>query len=209
MAEPIQSTNPKRSEWFRTPPLFGLQTAPWRVGQGFEWGKRHTIEYLIRLASEWVLHFRIGQVQQYGNSAPILLGDIGPEGGAQSKLGQLMIQKKWHKSHNSGVDLDLYVIRKDGQPEPTSIDDVDNPNANYVGSYDRARTTELAKVIHRAARPGEIVQVFFDDYDVINALRPLGITTMGPDTGRIDLVTKKLIQPPTPHKDHFHVRLKA
>lgn len=175
-------------QWFRLPPIFGVQPAPWRMSEGFDWGMRHTIDYVIRLADAWgTADSLYGQIERHGNYAPLLLGDIAPLGGASSPLGQEMIRNKWHKSHNSGVDLDLFVLRKDGAAATSAVGG---------DGYDRERTTALAHAIYDVG--GRLVQqVFFDDDKVIQALRRRGITTIGPDTGPV----------PTPHRDHLHVRL--
>jgi hypothetical protein len=218
LAEPIPSKTylhgkTKDPLWYQLPhssgDLLGLQIAPWRLGNERVWGKRHTIEFLIRLAKEWLYALRT-------DFAPILLGDIAPEGGERNPWDKVTD----HKSHRSGVDMDIYILRKDGMPLSAAIpasslirDPIKRAEAEKKEGevpYDRPRTTTLLRTVYKVAGPGGIVQVFFDDQAAIDALRkdPLGITTIAPDTGRHD-ETGKLIQLPTPHRDHFHVRLPA
>lgn len=103
----------------------------------------------------------------------------------QAQLNQ-GIRVRGHSSHKRGVDVDIYAVRKDGQPRHVHADTKD---------YDLARTTVLANCIVIAGR-GKIERIFFDDARVTSRFKPLppGIKQFGPD--QIGM-----------HKDHFHVRL--
>ena len=194
MALPIASQ--VHPDFFKMPPMFGIQIAPWRASNQRVWGKRHMIEYLIRLATDWgAADNMYDQIDEHGNFALILLGDIAPDGGHKNKADPM----NDHKSHRSGVDVDIYVIRKDGKADRTNISD--------KTAYDFKRTLALAKAIYAAGNPDLVDKVFFDDQDVIAELKKMGIRTTGRDTGRPATATSPAL-PPTPHQDHFHVRLK-
>jgi murein endopeptidase len=199
MAQPIPSTNPQwaKDGWYQMPAVPGVVYADFRIApppHNWVWGKRHMIEFLIRLAEDWMFAFYDDQAKEFGNTAPIILGDISPEGGVgpngsvkvtQAQLNQ-GIRVRGHSSHKRGVDVDIYAVRKDGQPRHVHADTKD---------YDLARTTVLANCIVIAGR-GKIERIFFDDARVTSRFKPLppGIKQFGPDQVGM-------------HKDHFHVRL--
>ena len=140
--------------------------APWRLATGRFWGRLHTIEYLIRLAGIWSVADNLyGQIEENGNYAPVLLGDVAPEGGEKNRWDKC----EDHKSHRSGVDIDIYLIRKDGLPAPTHISDTLN--------YDYGRSTELAKAIYAAGSGTAlgVERVFFDEQRMITELGGQGI----------------------------------
>jgi murein endopeptidase len=193
MSIPIQSKS--FPEFFRMPAKFGIQIASWRLAAHRDWGKKHTIDYLLRLTDRWVFDTLLATRVGAPRYAPILLGDIAPEGGAKSAD-----PVSDHKSHKSGVDLDLFIFRKDLAPATTDI--------GRRNEYDFDLTLKLALAVYRVGNPTEIERVFFDDRDVIRELHGKGFKTIGPDPGRIDPVTKEMIAPPTPHRDHLHVRLR-
>lgn len=198
MTVPIPSMDPEYEGFYLLPPLFGMIPAPWRLATGRFWGRLHTIEYLIRLANLWSVADNLyGQIEESGNYAPILLGDVAPEGGEKNRWDKCQD----HKSHRSGVDLDIYLVRKDGLPAPTHISDPLN--------YDYGRSLELAKAIFAAGQgvPLGVERVFFDEQRMLDDLGALGIGPIGKDPGRPATETTPKL-PPTPHRDHFHVRLK-
>jgi hypothetical protein len=86
MAQPILSTNPQwaKDGWYQMPAVPGVVYADFRIApppHNWVWGKRHMIEFLIRLAEDWMFAFYDDQAKEFGNTAPIILGDVSPEGG--------------------------------------------------------------------------------------------------------------------------------
>jgi hypothetical protein len=188
--------DPEYKGFYLVPPLFGILPAPWRLSTGRFWGRLHTVEYLIRLAAIWAPN-PYDQIEEHGNFAPILLGDMAPEGGEKNRWDKC----EDHKSHRSGVDFDIYLVRKDGMPAKTNISD--------TMFYDYERSLELARAIY-AAGPSTALgvgMVFFDDRTMNAKLGGEGIGPPGPDPGRSATATSPPL-PPTPHRDHFHVRLR-
>lgn len=198
MTAPIPSMDPEYQGFYMVPPLFGMLPAPWRLSTGRFWGRLHTVEYLIRLAAIWATADETyGQIEEHGNFAPILLGDMAPEGGEKNRWDKC----EDHKSHRSGVDLDIYLVRKDGMPAKTDISD--------TLFYDYERSLDLARAIYAAGTSTAlgVERVFFDDGTMNTKLAGEGIGPPAPDPGRPATATSPAL-PPTPHRDHFHVRLR-
>jgi murein endopeptidase len=201
MPQLLPSTNPQWASegWYRMPTLAGVEYATFRKARpphDWVWGKRHMIAFLGRVWEEWMLAFWTSQTEEFGNSAPILLGDISPEGGV-GPTGSVKISKqqkaarfrvRGHVSHKDGIDADIYFVRKDGRNAATHF--VLDP-----AGFDLARTTILAKCIFRASR-GDVERVFCDIGDIIKQIapRPPRVLQFGPVEA-------------APHGDHFHIRL--
>lgn len=177
MTQPIQST--KYPDYYKIPEFsLGLQHAPWRInGTNFPriWGKLYMIEFLIDLGFLWDLsHNPYKQLVE----SPILLGDISPDGGAHPNRDPV----KDHKSHKKGVDVDIFILCKDGKAK----------NINYTNKreYDFERTLKLAELIFQAAKRKNVVidKAWYDDVDVQKNFK-----------GRLNILGG--------HADHFHIRL--
>jgi murein endopeptidase len=164
MAAPIRSaTNDK---YFKPPPLPYLNRAYWR-NNDINWGKRHMIDFLIKLHDAWILDFRTKV------SSPIIYGDISLNGGGDLRPS--------HNSHRTGVDVDIFIIRKDGGNKPTDF--------GWKDQYDFDRTLRLAQLIVRVAGK-DLEKLFYDDQDVKNKV-------------------KEATSSEGPHRDHLHIRLKV
>lgn len=163
--------------YFSMPDLHGIEIAPWRRSVKRIWGKRHMIEFLVKLANAWS-ETMYEQMEEHDNFAPIILGDISPEGGTNR-----WDKVKDHSSHKMGVDVDLYVFRTDGKLQKT--------HCREPKTYDLVRTTELARLVFKVALVGSVDKFYYQDQKVINALNGVG-----------------LITPWQNHLDHFHIRLK-
>jgi peptidoglycan hydrolase-like protein with peptidoglycan-binding domain len=85
-----------------------------------------------------------------------------------------------HASHELGVDVDIWPIRTD------SLQCTASRITWQSTTYDRAATRELVKAI-RAAAPGQIELIYFNDPTLINE----GLTTSYPN-----------------HDNHLHIRYK-
>lgn len=111
----------------------------------------------------WATAAAIGQLEQAmrvfagtGNG-PVPLGDIGFEHGGTIA---------GHASHQVGMDVDIWPVRTDSAQCTAS-------RITWQSStYDRAATRQLVKEI-RAAAPGHIRLIFFNDPTLINE----GLTT--------------------------------
>ena len=163
MAVPIPSL--KHKDYFSLPELAFFKRAYWRKND-IKWGKQHMIEFLINLHSAWILDFRKDV------SSPIFYGDISLNGGGDLRPS--------HNSHRTGVDIDIFIIRQDGQNKPTDF--------GQRKDYDLDRTLRLAQLIVQVAGIN-LVKLFYDDPDV---------------KGKVSKITSS----EGPHRDHLHVRLR-
>jgi len=147
MLEPIQST--KSKDYYKIPQsALGVAHAPWRVGARRLWGRKPTIEFLINLG--WWWDFSWNPYDKFVQST-IYLGDISPEGGAS---GSDPVTD--HATHKNGHDVDIFFVRNDGKPEPTSCLKPD------AATYDLEQTIRLGKmIVHIAERLGLIIGFFY------------------------------------------------
>lgn len=174
MQSAIQST--KSKDYYKIPPsALGISYAPWRAGASRIWGRLATIEFLINLG--WWWDFSWNPYDTIVQST-IYAGDISPEGGANARD-----PVKDHSTHRNGHDVDIFFIRKDGNPEKTSCLKKDED------TYDLDQNIRLAKtIVHIAKQRGLIIGFFYGNDKRVQAEVP-GLTTF------------------TNHEDHFHVNL--
>jgi hypothetical protein len=114
-----------------------------REGTGFkayktvetEYGYRSTVDFVIALGKEWAARHP---------KPRLLIGDLAVQGGG-------LTPKRWghpeggfHKSHGSGLDFDVQIIRTDDVEKPREVN-ITDPR------YDRARTQELVNLVVDAA----------------------------------------------------------
>ncbi len=176
----IQSKNHKNYYTIRD--RYGLQ----KVRTGMVWGKDRMIQFLENLADDWGVD-PYWQYEIADNWADIPLSDISQEGGGprRSKVHRF----GGHVSHRCGIDVDIYVIRKDG----------DASKRTYYGhkTYDLERTKILAEkiLIHGAS---DLEKIFITGDDVIDFMKN--------ESKKLGLAG--VIHPDKHHADHFHVRLK-
>lgn len=174
---PLQSVKKKKGckEYWKMPPGPGHYFDEDRRKYDHFWGKRHMIDFLMELSETW---------GYFEPDHPFGIGDISKECGGEMRAG--------HLSHRRGVDVDIYVIRKDGLQKRTHYlrRDKDDPTKD---EYDQKRTTELAQLVFDTVGRHMVDKFFFDDPDVQRAVG--GITN--PWNARDQ------------HGDHFHIRLKA
>lgn len=163
MAAPIRSV--KNDKYYKLPHLAYLKRTYWR-NNDIKWGKRHMIDFLIKLHAAWILDFRTNV------SSPIFYGDISLNGGGDLRPS--------HESHRTGVDVDIFIIRKDGRNKPTDF--------GWKDQYDFDRTLRLAQLIVLVAGTS-LVKLFYDDQDVKDKV-------------------KQATSSAGPHRDHLHVRLR-
>jgi murein endopeptidase len=187
-----QST--KDARYFRLADLFGFA---WLNTAGVEmiWGKKHMIEFLIKLEKQWTDPFDkvYEQIDHYGNFAKIPLGDISREGGGPSR--SQVERFAGHKSHRCGVDIDIFVIGKSGYPSRHLMPSKDNSGEyNDSGEYDFKRTSELATAILIAGGQ-EITDIFIGDKRLVKLLND-----------KKSQHTKIWHDSPQ-HDNHFHIRL--
>jgi murein endopeptidase len=177
MTQAIQST--KYPDYYKMSELsLGFQYAPWRMSITKHpriWGKLHMIEFLTDLGFLWDLsHNPYRKLVQ----SPILLGDISPDGGAHPSRDPV----DDHSSHKKGVDVDIYILCKDGKAKRIGYKNKEQ--------YDFERTLKLAELIFQAAKRKNVVidKAWYNDEDVQKNFN-----------GRLQTLGG--------HDDHFHIRL--
>lgn len=109
-----------------------------KKNESLQFGRRSTIEALLSLGKEW--H------KQHNDAPRIRIGDISREGGGKFPP---------HKSHQTGIDVDIGLMRSDGIEDATNISH---------SSYSRPLTRELIKMVFAT---GSVKVIFFNDKDLI------------------------------------------
>lgn len=179
----IQSEKHERYFTMREP--FGIT----RVRTGMVWGKHFMIQFLKNLGAEWGRD-PYWQFDDSGNWADIPLGDISVEGGGPKR--SVKNEFNGHNSHRCGVDVDIYVIGKDGIPSESVIFGKDN--------FDFERTKLLATAI---------LEHGSSDIDLIFIGGDELVEFMISEAERIGLSKRIISNDKTgEHHNHFHVRLK-
>jgi murein endopeptidase len=177
----IQSEKDLR--YYQMPDLYGIA----KVRKGMVWGKRHMIEFLIRLEREWTRDF-YWQLDTHNNFAKVPLGDISLEGGSPPR--SVVPKVNGHSSHRCGIDVDIYVISQDAVPR-------EKVTHQMATVYDLQRTLELGKAI-LAAGGKDVADVFIGDERVVQSMRSQS-AAMG--------LNLKVHQDSPMHDNHFHIRL--
>lgn len=179
----IQSN--KYPAYYKMFDLFGVT----RVRTSMEWGKHFMIDFLNKLGRGWGRD-PYWQYDDFDNWADIPLGDISQDGGGprRSKVPRF----HGHSSHRCGVDVDIFVIAKDG---------VSRKNVAYgQQSFDLARTKLLGRAILTNGG-SDLEKIFIGGTDMVEFMqdesKKLGIPqgVIHPDSSGM-------------HHNHFHVRLK-
>ena len=189
----IKST---KTSFYKIESMYGVKQAHWRPSHR-SWGTHRAIKFLEDLEREWTVADRLyGQIDDFGDFEPILLGDLSVEGGRKDRNDRMPD----HKSHLSGNDIDIYIFKTPGHQK-------DKQRSINANNYDRARTFEMMKVILELGN-SIIKRIFFDDKEMIRELKGLGLgggMIIGPDPGRPKTEDHPAL-PPTPHQDHLHIR---
>jgi murein endopeptidase len=176
----IQSS--KDLSYYKMPEAYGIT----KVRHGMVWGKRHMIEFLIKLARLWTQD-PYWQIDLRGKMADIPLGDISVEGGSPPRW--KVPKVNGHSSHRCGIDVDIYVLSQDGTPSQT----VTHKSPNY----DFERTEELAKLIVTAGGT-DLDEVFIGDDRLVSTMK---------DQAAKRGVSFKSTKDSPMHDNHFHIRL--
>lgn len=166
----------------RHPGMFQVPSAPGhyfaRAPMERFWGQLPLVLFITRLSVEWALQHP---------TRPFGLGDLAHEDRREMKD---------HKSHSTGVGVDLYVINKlgvqrdwDVKRGPIGVTTI------HQKSYDAALTFELAKLITKLKDEFPFIQALFNDKAVKKAMPHF----------RTDQEDGRSIQ----HDDHIHVLLQG
>ncbi|REJ78564.1 MAG: hypothetical protein DWQ47_03695 [Acidobacteria bacterium] len=163
-------------------------SAFYKVRTGMQWGKRWMIDFLVQLGRAWDSDI-YWQIDESGNYSQIPLGDISVEGGSPPRW--KVPRVGGHVSHRCGVDVDIYVISKDGTPTSKS----------FYGStnYDLARTKELGRLILKIGKQ-DLEKVLIGGDDLVSYLK-----TKETEYGHSNVIEH---DPGAMHLNHFHIRLK-
>jgi hypothetical protein len=100
-----------------------------------QYGYPTTVEFILALGAEWA---------KVNASPRLLIGDISIKGGGPTPKQWDNPGAGYHKSHGSGLDFDVQIIRLDGLEKPRSVS-VKDP------LYDRPRTQTLVSLIRQIA----------------------------------------------------------
>jgi hypothetical protein len=136
-------------DWSKYPttPVNGITTPLPRAGVGFksykpqetQYGYEKTVNFIQSLGVAWAKR----------NPAPrLLIGDLSIKGGGPTPKQWGKPEKGYHKSHGSGVDFDVQIIRSDNVEDPRSVT-IGEPAP--AGRYDRERTQVLVDLIREIA----------------------------------------------------------
>ena len=149
-----------------------------REGTGFkayktvetEYGYQSTVDFVVALGKEWAAR----------HPKPcLLIGDLAVQGGGLTPKRWGHPEKGFHKSHGSGLDFDVQIIRTDDVEKPREV--------NISNSlYDRTRTQELVDLVAKMAG------VHFDC--IITADHQLVASTIIHDAGHVFHVHFRLLK---------------
>lgn len=165
---------------WRNPGFFQVASTPGhyyaRAPIGRFWGQLPLVLFLARLSVEWSLKHP---------TRPFGLGDMAREDGGTIKD---------HKSHSTGVGVDIYVINKLGIQRRWDVKR-GNVGVTTIGSkgYDDKLTFELAQLITKLKAEFPFTQALFNDENVKKAMPHFHTDKQD---GRSDQ-----------HSDHIHVLL--
>lgn len=183
------------ARYYKLPDLFGFA----KVLNRMIWGKKHMIEFLVKLEKLWTggMDSVYEQIETHGNFAKIPIGDISKEGGGPPRSNDANKDVKsggdkkvyrfnGHRSHRCGVDIDIYVVSTTGQPSSQITPE--------TGNFDFERTSELARAILIAGGK-DITDIWIGDKRLVKLLND-----------QKQQHTKIWADSPQ-HDNHFHVRL--
>lgn len=116
-----------------------------REGTGFkayktvetEYGYQSTVVFVIAVAKEWARRYP---------KPRLLIGDLAVQGVGLTPKMWGHPEGGFHKSHGSGLDFDVQIIRTDDVEKPREVS-ITNP------LYDRSRTQELIDLVLAFAGP--------------------------------------------------------
>jgi murein endopeptidase len=94
------------------------------------------VEFITKLGVAWN--------EQNPEGPRLLIGDLSIEGGGPTPKQWGNPARGYHKSHGSGLDFDVQVIRTDNEEKPRSV-------TVSHRLYDRARTQNLVNLIRQLA----------------------------------------------------------
>lgn len=128
---PVQAQKSASTTGFVELPQVVLGLLNFNRTSNSHWGKQETIDALVRIGNQLVLNY-----------SSMNVGHISKRDGSEFKP---------HKSHRTGVDVDIRPVRKDGRNLPVTI---------HQAQYDRDETRKLIQVIRQNAK---VKLILFND----------------------------------------------
>jgi hypothetical protein len=104
--------------------------------QNTQYGYPQTVEFIMKLGAQWA--------KANPQGPRLLIGDLSIKGGGATPKQWGKPEAGYHKSHGSGLDFDVQVIRTDNIEDPRSVSVRD-------ALYDRRRTQNLVNVVREVA----------------------------------------------------------
>ncbi len=178
---------PDRGEGFLTREV-------WRV-RGNRWGTDELVDLLTGVAR---------RVAPANAGIRLVVADLSGKGGGEAR--------QWHRSHQSGRDVDLLYYVRDKDGKPVENDAMHVFRADLVAADGSGLTVDIPRVWNLVRElltaPEAPVQWIFMYQPIANALIEHAVTIGEPEP-LIERARKACKQPgdSAPHHDHMHVRV--
>jgi len=115
-----------------------------RDGVGFKSYKTQKTQYGYPKTIKFIMNLGVKWANENPEGPRLLIGDLSIQGGGPTPKQWGNPSAGYHKSHGSGLDFDVQVIRSDSVENPRSVSIRDS-------LYDRKRTQDLVNMIRNVA----------------------------------------------------------